>query len=58
VPDEKMLTTKQVAEKLQVQIITVQRWLAAGKLQGTKLPGKAGWRVSESEVDRLLNTRA
>ena len=53
-PEERMLTSKQVAERLQVTVITVQRWLHAGKLRGTKLPGKAGWRVPESEVERLL----
>ena len=53
-PEERMLTSKQVAERLQVKVITVQRWLHAGKLAGTKLPGKAGWRVPESEVERLL----
>jgi excisionase family DNA binding protein len=49
----RMLTTEQVAERLQRQIITVQRWLRSGKLKGTKLPGKAGWRVPVAEVERL-----
>jgi excisionase family DNA binding protein len=49
-----MLTTKQAAERLQVKPITVQRWLQAGTLKGTKLPGRAGWRIPESEIDRLL----
>lgn len=52
--DEKMLTTKQVADRLQVKVITVQRWLADGRLKGVKLPGGGGWRVSESEMERLL----
>ena len=49
-----MLTTEQVAERLQLHIITVQRWLRNGRLNGTKLPGRAGWRIPESEVARLL----
>ena len=50
-----MLTTKQAADRLQVKVITVQRWLHAGTLHGTKLPGRAGWRIPESEIDRLLS---
>lgn len=49
----KVLTTHEVAERLRVKLITVQRWLHAGKLKGTKLPGRAGWRVPVSEVERL-----
>ena len=49
----RMLTAKQVSERLQLHIITVQRWLRDGRLKGTKLPGKAGWRVPVSEVERM-----
>jgi excisionase family DNA binding protein len=49
----RMLTTQQVAERLQLHIITVQRWLRDGKLKGTKLSGKAGWRVPVAEVERI-----
>jgi excisionase family DNA binding protein len=48
-----MLTTQQVAARLQVHVITVQRWLRDGKLKGTKLPGKAGWRIPIAEVERI-----
>ena len=53
-----MLTTKEVADRLQVKPITVQRWLHGvggqpPKLRGTKLPGRAGWRVPVEEVERL-----
>lgn len=47
------LTSQQVAERLQVKVITVQRWLHDGKMRGTKLPGKAGWRVPVEEVERM-----
>lgn len=50
-----MLTVKQAAERLQVGIVTVQRWLRDKKLAGTRLGGtRAGWRIPESEVERLL----
>jgi len=52
---ERMLTVKQVAEELQVKPITVQRWLQQGKLRGFKPGGtRMGWRVPESEVQRVL----
>lgn len=56
-----MLTTEQVAERLQLNKVTVQRWLAATppKLKGIKLGNtRAGWRVAESEVERFLKERA
>ena len=51
--DARMLTTEEISERLKLHIITVQRWLRTGKLQGIKLPGKAGWRVPIAEVERL-----
>lgn len=29
------------------------RWLHAGKMKGTKLPGAAGWRIPVEEVERM-----
>ena len=51
--EQRLLTTAEVAERLRVKVITVQRWLHAGKLRGTKLPGAAGWRVPVNEVERI-----
>lgn len=52
---QKMLTVKQAAEHLQVGVVTVQRWLRSGKIEGVRLGGtRAGWRIPESEVVRLL----
>jgi excisionase family DNA binding protein len=48
------LTTDQAAERLQVSVETVLRWLNAKRLQGTKLPGRAGWRIPADDVERLL----
>jgi excisionase family DNA binding protein len=52
--DDPLLTAKQVAERLQVTPVTVQRWLRSGRLSGIILSDKMGWRVRESEVRRLL----
>ncbi len=51
--ERKVLTTAEVAQRLRVKIITVQRWLHAGKLRGTKLPGAAGWRIPFDDVERI-----
>ena len=55
VMEEKLLTAEQAATYLQVHLDTVRRWLREGKLRGTRLGGtKAGWRIAEREVLRLL----
>jgi excisionase family DNA binding protein len=53
VSEVRVLTTKEVADRLRVKVITVQRWLHAGKLRGTKLPGRGGWRIPASEIERM-----
>lgn len=52
--DEDWLTVREASERLKVNEDTVRRWLRAGYLHGTRLSGKAGWRVSKSEVQRFL----
>ncbi|MGD9495214.1 MAG: MTH895/ArsE family thioredoxin-like protein [Armatimonadota bacterium] len=47
------LTISQVAERLQLSVPTVKRYIYDGKLSSTKLPG-GQHRVPESEVERLL----
>ena len=36
-----------------MKMITVQRWLAAGKIRGFRLGGKGDWRIEEAEVERV-----
>ncbi len=58
VESERLLTVPQVAERLQVGPRTVQRWLREGRLRGFLLGGtKSGYRVRESEVERLVRSR-
>jgi excisionase family DNA binding protein len=52
--DEPLLTVRQVAERLQVNPVTVHRWLRAGRMRGSLLSDRMGWRIPESEVRRLL----
>lgn len=56
---EEMLTLKQAAARLSLKEDTLRRWLAAGKLHGVKIGAtKGGWRVPESEIERILGGSA
>ena len=53
---DRLLRVEQVAERLDISVETVRRWLRSGHLRGVRLGGtKAGWRIPESEVWRLLS---
>ena len=50
------LTVAEVAERLRVHPQTVRLWIKSGKLRGRLIGGsKTGYRIPESEVDRILN---
>ena len=53
--DDRLLTVKEVAERLRANPQTVRRWLREGRLKGV-MPGgeKLGYRIPASEVARLL----
>jgi excisionase family DNA binding protein len=52
---ERFLTVPEAAERLRVMPETVRRWLRSGRLKGVSLGSdRAGWRIPESEVRRLL----
>jgi len=51
---EKLLTTKEVAERLGVDSKTVLRYLKAGRLKGAKLANE--YRILESAVDGMLGS--
>ena len=51
---ERWLTVAQAAERIQVHPETVREWLRAGRLPGTLLSRRAGWRVRERDVERFL----
>lgn len=46
-------TPQQVAEKLQLNIRTVYKWIREGKLKAIKVGDL--WRISESELERFIN---
>lgn len=49
-----LLTVPEVAEQLSVTEETVRRWLRDDRLEGTRLSRRAGWRIRQSAVDKLL----
>jgi excisionase family DNA binding protein len=51
--DEVYLTPEQVAEKLQLAVETVYRWLRSGKLRGARISQKA-WRVAERDLRSFM----
>lgn len=51
---ERYLTVPEVAERLRLTPATIRRWLREGKLRGVLLNDRAGYRVPESEVGRIL----
>ena len=53
-----LLTVADVAARLVASERFVADELRRKHLRGTKLPGKAGWRVSEDDLQRYIDARA
>lgn len=56
IPEEPMLTAKQVAHKFQVHILTVRRWQHSGELPSYKI-GKRGVRFRREDVYAFMRRR-
>lgn len=53
--NERLLTVREVADRLRSSPETVRRWLRQGKIRGFRPGGtKLGYRVPESELQRFL----
>jgi excisionase family DNA binding protein len=52
-----LMTVNDVADQLQVHPRTVKRWIAEGQLTAFKLGDRAGWRISEEDVQKFLAER-
>jgi excisionase family DNA binding protein len=51
---DELITVKQAADRLQVHLLTVYRWISSGVLPAQRLPG--GWlRIEANELERLLS---
>ena len=54
--EPRLLTVREVAERLRSSPETVRRWLRQGKLRGFRPGGtKLGYRVSEEELQDFIN---
>ena len=54
--EQRLLTVREVAERLRSSPETVRRWLRQGKLRGFRPGGtKLGYRVPETELVRFIN---
>ena len=55
----RLLTVREVAERIRVSEWTVTDWLRKGQLRGMRPGGtKAGWRIAEADLDDFLAARA
>lgn len=52
--DEQYLTPAQVADELQVTVVTVRRWIANGELRASKA-GPRRWTIRRSDLDGFLS---
>lgn len=53
---ERLLTVREVAERIRSSPQTVRRWLRQGRLRGFQPGGtKLGYRVRESDLQRFLS---
>ncbi len=52
-----LLTVSEVSERLKVTPLTVRRWLKAGDIAGIQLGDRAGWRISEDDLQAFLQGR-
>ena len=53
--EQRLLTVREVADRLRSSPETVRRWLRQGKLRGFRPGGtRLGYRVAESELQRFL----
>ena len=54
---DKLLTAQGVANQLSVHIDTVRQWIRNKDLEAIDLGGRAGYRVSETALDRFIRER-
>lgn len=53
-----LLTVADIAERLGISTRLVHDELRRKHLRGSKLPGKAGWRITEDDLQRYIDARA
>lgn len=53
---DNLLSIKQVADHLGVQVRTLHKWIKDGKISALKLPN-GEWRMKEAHLENWLNKR-
>jgi excisionase family DNA binding protein len=53
----KWITTKDVADRLNIHVETVRRWVRVGDLRAVSIGGKGGYRIKEKDLDDFLQSR-
>ena len=54
---DRLLTVEEVAERLGVNQDTVRRWIRNQELEAIDLGGRAGYRVTESALEKFIRNR-
>ena len=53
--EDRWLTVEEIADKLQVHIETVRRWIRAGELPSLALGRRAGYRIKAADFEEFLD---
>ena len=54
---ERFWTADEIAALLRVHVVTVRVWLRTGRLRGTALSRKSGYRVAEADLAAFIEAR-
>lgn len=54
---DKLLTPEEVANTLNMSVLTVKKWLRAGKLKGVKIGTRGDWRVKETDLEKYIESQ-
>lgn len=55
-PTERLWTVEEIADRLNVHIVTVRRWIRSGRLAAMAFGGKTGYRVKDSDFQAFLQS--
>lgn len=55
--NEEWITTLEIAERLDLHVETIRRWLRTGALRGVFVGGKGGYRIRETDLEQFLRSK-
>lgn len=53
----KWLTTRDIADRLNIHLETVRRWIRVGALRAVSIGGKGGYRIREKDLNDFLSMK-